>query len=128
MSTWSAAVRYGECDQQGVVFHAHYLAWADEASTAWFAAVGTPYADLRERGLDIVVKASALDWSAPARYGDVLDVDAACERVGRTSFDVAYAVRVGDRLCCAVRTTYVLVAADGRPVPVPDDLRAAWQG
>ena len=46
---------------------------------------------------------------------------------GATSFVVAYAVRVGDRLCCAVRTTYVLVGADGRPVPVPDDLRAAWQ-
>ena len=34
MSTWSSPVRYGECDQQGVVFNAHYLAWADEAMTS----------------------------------------------------------------------------------------------
>ena len=126
MSTWSSPVRYAECDQQGVVFNAHYLLYADEASTAWCASTGTTYASLRERGLDMVVKASTLEWSSPARYGDVVDVDAACERVGATSFTVAYAVRVGERLCCAVRTTYVLVGAEGRPVRVPDDLRAAW--
>ena len=126
MSTWSAPVRYGECDQQGVVFNAHYLAYADEASTAWCAATGVPYASLRARGLDLVVKASALEWSSPARYGDVVDVDAACERVGATSFTVAYRIAVGERLVCAVRTTYVLVDEHGRPVRVPDDLRRAW--
>ncbi len=126
MTTWSAPVRYGECDQQGIVFNAHYLAYADEASTAWLASTGTTYAALRERGLDMVVKASTLEWSSPARYGDVLDVDAVCERVGGTSFVVAYGVRVGERLCCAVRTTYVLVGGDGRPVRVPEDLRESW--
>ena len=30
---WSAPVRFVECDQQGVVFNAHYLTWADEAAT-----------------------------------------------------------------------------------------------
>lgn len=128
MSTWSAPVRYGECDQQGIVFNAHYLTYADEAATAWFAATGTTYAALRARGLDMVVKASTLEWFLSARYGDVVHVDAACERVGGTSFAVAYAVRVGERQCCAVRTTYVLVDADGRPTRVPDDLRAAWTG
>jgi len=28
---WSSPVRYVECDQQGIVFNAHYLTWADEA-------------------------------------------------------------------------------------------------
>jgi acyl-CoA thioester hydrolase len=31
MPAWSAPVRYAECDQQGVVFNANYLAYADEA-------------------------------------------------------------------------------------------------
>lgn len=126
MSTWSAPVRYAECDQQGVVFNAHYLAYADEAMTAVLDEAGTPYAQLYERGFDTSVVASELSWSSSARYGDVLDVDAVCERVGGTSFVVAYVVRVGERRCCAVRTTYVLVGADGRPVRVPDDLRERW--
>ena len=39
---WSSPVRYVECDQQGVVFNAHYLTWADEASYPWWAAHGLP--------------------------------------------------------------------------------------
>jgi acyl-CoA thioester hydrolase len=124
---WSAPVRYAECDQQGIVFNSHYLLWCDEAVTRWFAAGGSSYPELAERGLDTKVVSSTLDWSSSARYGDVVDVAARTDRIGRTSFTVAFDVRVGDRLCCAVRTTYVLVDAEGAPTPVPDDLRRAWE-
>ena len=127
-ATWSAPVRYSECDQQGIAFNSHYLAWADETMTAWCAATGHPYRQLLERGLDTRVVASSLEWSSSARWGDVVEVDAAAERIGRTSFVVAFDVHVGDRACCTVRTTYVMTDHDGRPVPVPDDLRAAWTG
>ena len=109
-----------------MVFNSHYLLYADEAATAWFGSTGTSYGDLLRRGLDTMVKASTLEWSSSARWGEVVDVDARCERVGRTSFVLALVVRVGDRTCCTVRTTYVLVDAQGRPTPVPADLRAAW--
>lgn len=125
-TVWSAPVRYAECDQQGVVFNAHYLLWCDEALTGWLAAAGTPYPDLLARGLDTTVVASALEWSAAARYGDTVEVDAHAERLGGSSFTVAFAVRVAQRVCCAVRTTYVLVGEDARPVRLPDDLRTAW--
>jgi acyl-CoA thioester hydrolase len=126
MTTWRAPVRYAECDQQGIVFNSHYLTWCDEAVTAWFEASGASYAELGQRGLDTKVVSSTLDWSSSARYGDAVEVRAGTERLGRTSFTVAFDVRVGERLCCAVRTTYVLVDDEGRPTPVPDDLRRAW--
>ena len=126
MPAWSAPVRYAECDQQGVVFNAHYLAYADEAVTHVLAGLGTPYAALLDRGLDTMVVASELAWTSSARWGDVVEVDGTVERVGRTSFVVAMTVSVGERLCCTVRTTYVLTDLDRVPVPVPDDVRAAW--
>lgn len=126
--TWTAAVRYAECDQQGIVFNGHYLTWCDEAATAWFAATGTSYPELLARGLDTRVVSSTLDWSSSAGWGDVVDVDVALERVGRTSFALVFDVLAGDRSCCRVRTTYVLVDEQGRPTPVPADLQAAWTG
>jgi acyl-CoA thioester hydrolase len=125
-AAWSAPVRYAECDQQGVVFNAHYLAYADEAVTHVLARQGPTYDELLARGLDTSVVATELQWSSPARWGDVVAVDGAVERVGRTSFVVAMTVSVAERLCCRVRTTYVLVDADRTPVPVPDDVRARW--
>jgi acyl-CoA thioester hydrolase len=119
--TWSAPVRFVECDQQGVVFNAHYLVWADEASNLWWASLGLPWDEIAARA-DPVVKASTLEWSSAARWGDTVTVEAESERVGRTSVTVRFTVRVGERVCCVVRTTYVGTAG-GASVPWPDDVR-----
>ena len=124
---WSSPVRYVECDQQGVVFNAHYLTWADEASNAWWAAHGLPWDELVARGVDPVVKASSLEWSSSARFGDTVTVDAETEKVGRTSATVRFTVRVGERLCCVVSTTYVCLTEAGK-VPWPDDVRTRITG
>ena len=126
MTAWSAPVRYAECDQQGVVFNAHYLAYADEAMIAVMARLGTPYSALQARGLDTAVVATELTWVAPARWGDVVQVDGEVERVGRTSFTVAFTISVRDQPCCRVRTSYVLTDQHRTPTAVPDDLREAW--
>jgi acyl-CoA thioester hydrolase len=126
VSAWSAPVRYAECDQQGVVFNAHYLMYADEAVVQVLAGSGVTYQELLGRGLDTSVVASELQWFSPARYGDVVDVDGQVERVGRTSFTVGFSIAVADRVCCRVRTTYVVVDGDRTPTPVPEDVRQAW--
>jgi len=122
---WSSAVRYVECDQQGVVFNAHYLTWADEASNAWWSSHGLPWDEVAAR-VDPVVKASTLDWTSSARWGDTVTVDGKTEKLGRTSVTVRYTIRVDDRVCCVVRNTYVATDA-GRPTPWPDDIRAALE-
>lgn len=119
MGNWSAPVRYAEVDGQGVVFNSHYLLYADEAMSAF----------CRSRGLDqlaeqVQLVTSTLTWTSGARWGEVLDVDVACVRIGRTSFTLNFDIRADDRSCCAVETVYVLVV-DGRPAAIPHDIRAA---
>ena len=69
------------------------------------------------------MKASSLEWSSSARWGDTVTVDAETERLGTTSVTVRYTIRVDDRVCCVVRNTYVAIT-DGRSTPWPDDVRA----
>jgi acyl-CoA thioester hydrolase len=121
---WSAPVRFVECDQQGVVFNAHYLVWADEAVNSWWTARGVPWEELTRRGLEYYVVASSLEWQSSARSGDTVEVDAELDKLGNTSLTVRFVIRVGDRVCCQVRTTYVCTA-DGKPTPWPDEIRAA---
>ena len=70
-----------------------------------------------------MASSSTLEWSSSARWGDTVIVDAETERVGTTSATVVFTVRVGERVCCVVRNTYVCVA-DGVATPWPDDVRA----
>jgi acyl-CoA thioester hydrolase len=119
-STWSAPVRYAEVDQQGVVFNSHYLLYCDEAMGAYCEQRG-----LREFVSLVRLVSSTLTWSGPAKWGDLLEVDVSCTRIGRTSATLAFDVRAGGRPCCAVETTYVYADDAGTPQPITEDVRAA---
>lgn len=108
---------------QGIVFNAHYLVWADEALTPWWVEQGIDWERFGAEGYQYVVVASTLEWTSSARHGDVVHVDADLEKLGRTSLTVRFTIRVGERLCCTVRTTYVCLTG-GTPTAWPEDLRA----
>ncbi len=116
--TWSAPVRFAEVDAQGIVFNSHYLLYCDEAVSAFFARHGLP-----DLAANIRLVASSLTWSGSARWGDVVDVDASCTRVGRTSFVIEFDLRAGGRTVCRVETTYVNTDRAGAPLPLPDEAR-----
>jgi acyl-CoA thioester hydrolase len=121
---WRA--RYSECDQQSVVFNAHYLTWFDDNMTElWRAAFGS-YASAVERGLEIVVAEAQLRFRASARFDDELELEVAVTHLGNTSILTEHAVlRGGERL---VEGALRHVAVDPRTlqkIPVPDWARAA---
>jgi acyl-CoA thioester hydrolase len=122
MPTWSAPVRFAEVDQQGVVFNAHFLLYCDEAMGAFCAE-----RDLLDFAANVRLVTSTLTWTRPARWGDLVEVDARCVRTGRTSVAIAFEIRANGRPCCAVETTYVNADADGRPLDLPDAVREALQ-
>jgi acyl-CoA thioester hydrolase len=105
-------VRYGECDPQGIVFNANYLMYFDVAFTElWRAGVG-PWQEMVERGVDAVVANANIDFRAPARFDDVLQLRAEVTRLGRTAITTQIDVmREGD-LLVAGRLRHVCVAAD----------------
>jgi acyl-CoA thioester hydrolase len=115
-------VRYLEVDQQGVVFNMWYLAYLDDAVTAFFAHGGLPYAALGDAGFDVQVVHTELDWVDSLRWGDPAAIDCRLARVGTTSFTLAFDVRVGERAVATASTVYVVIDTDGRPAPVPAKL------
>ncbi|HET6949238.1 MAG TPA: thioesterase family protein [Acidimicrobiales bacterium] len=116
-------VRYGEVDMQGHVFNAHYLAFVDDAFSAWLrAALG----DYQAAGFDMVVKAATLTWHGGAGFDDLLAIDVAVGRWGTTSFDLTYEGSVGERPVFSAVLTYVSVTpGTTNPAPVPPAVRAA---
>jgi len=123
---YRATVRYLEVDQQGVVFNAWYLAYLDEAMTAYLILRGVPYPALTGSGVDVQLVHTELDWRGAARFGDELAVDVRADALGRTSFRLAFEIRRGDEVIVTARTVYVVVAVDGSGKrELPDFLRAA---
>ena len=85
-------VRWAECDQQGVVFYANYLAYFDIAITElWRAALGS-YDGMIEAGTDMVVAEATIRYRSAARFDDELDLLATITRLGTTSVTTALSI------------------------------------
>src|SRR5690349_23738508 len=122
-------VRYGECDAQKVVFNARYAEYVDLATSEFLRALGYG-AQLISGELDFQLVKQTVEWKAPARFDQVLELSIAAARLGTTSFTMATDFRVAgdDRVIVSVETVYVLVDARTlTKLPLPDALRCALQ-
>lgn len=103
-------VRYGECDQQGVVFNAHYLAYMDDATEVWIRGFSQS-GDYREFGWEWMVVRAAIDWQGSARSTDILTVEVGIVRYGETSFDFGFIGSVANGIVFKARSVCVSVRA-----------------
>jgi acyl-CoA thioester hydrolase len=121
-------VRYSECDQQGVVFNAHYLSFYDVALTElWRAAIG-PYTDVVETGYDLVVAEARIRFREGARFDELLDVRMPVVKLGVTSMIVRPEFRVDDRLIADGEVRHVFIDPPTKSKKeIPPDVRLALE-
>ena len=85
---WSIRVYYEDTDAGGVVFYANYLKFFERARTEWLRAAGIEQSQLvKTDEVMFVVKSTALDYHAPARLDDELNLTVIVENVGRVAVD-----------------------------------------
>ena len=123
--THQLRVRFNECDQQGVVFNANHLVYADVAcNELWRDELGG-YHEFLERGLDVVVAEANLRYLAGARFDELLDIVVTVPHLGTTSFSLRSSITRADEPVADVVVRYVCVTAGdgGGKAPVPADLR-----
>jgi acyl-CoA thioester hydrolase len=126
--THELRVRWHECDPQGIVFNAHYVAFFDITLTElWRVAFdGASYAAMiRDFGVDMVVGEIGVRFFASARFDDVLGIEARITRLGTTGMTTEMTVRRGEETLVEGTLRHVFV--DPRTMaktPIPEGVRA----
>ncbi len=118
-----ARVWFSDTDAQGVVYYGRYLPYFDHARTEYHRHLGGLEG---LQGAEFVMRASHVDYLAPARFDDLLEGFVRISRIGRTSVTYDYAAYrlPDDALMVQATQTLVLVdLATRRPTPVPDSFR-----
>ena len=119
--TVTTRVRYGETDQMGVVYHAHYLAYFEMARTELLRSAGLAYSEMERRGIFLVVTEASCRYRSPARYDEVLQVRARVAGRGKASVRFEYDIRAEDgRLVAEGHTELASVDGRKRPTRLPD--------
>jgi acyl-CoA thioester hydrolase len=115
--------RYIDCDAQRVMHNANYLAYVDDAVDCF---VRQRLGSFEELGFDFMVKRAVVEWQAPARMHDEIDVDVSVSRWGTTSFDIeCVGTRDGSPVFTAVTVNVSTTPGAPVAVPVPEVVRRA---
>jgi len=120
-------VRYSETDPQGVVHNANYLMYFDTTITEYFRALGyDQQADAKRTGVDFHVVKSLIEYKAPVRFDQEIDVGARVARIGNSSlvFELAILPKDGADALVTGEIVWVYTSQQThRPVPIPASIR-----
>ena len=122
-------IYWEDTDAGGVVYHAQYLAFLERARTEWLRALGYGQDLLRvEHGLVFAVRAMRIDFRAPARLDDALDVSVALRQCRHASLVIAQDIRRDGRLLLDAEVKVAALDAEGfRPRGIPETLHQELQ-
>jgi acyl-CoA thioester hydrolase len=115
--------RFAETDAMGVIHHAAYLPYLEEARVEYLRSIEHPYGAVRSgRGddsRDFPVLEVALRYRKPLRFDEEVGVALVIGGVTGTTFQIAYLVSVGGEARATAVTVHGCVDRRGRPARLP---------
>jgi acyl-CoA thioester hydrolase len=124
----SIRVYYEDTDAGGIVYHAAYLEFAERARTEMLRCLGFDHGTLRARyGVVFTVRRCLVDYHAPARLDDLLEVQTRIARLGGASLDLDQRVLHERRLLARLGLRLALLGTAMRVARLPRQLTAALE-
>ncbi len=146
--TTQKLIRFHHCDPAGIVFYPRYYGLLHEAQEDWLAHIGFPEHTLIASGVGVPIVNMQTDFLGMSRYGDEVRIDVDLWKLGNSSLGMRYCLyseeanKYQDSSAAwlenmpakprqvRLRAKSVVVYSQvpgGKPVRIPDDLRAAMQ-
>jgi acyl-CoA thioester hydrolase len=121
-------VYYEHTDAAGIVYHAAYLEFAERARTEMLRCLGLDHTGLRARfGLAFTVRSCAIEYRAPARLDDLLEIETRVVRLGGASIDLEQRVLREAQLLARLDVRLALLGTDLRVARLPRPLIGAFE-
>ena len=122
-------VYFEDTDAAGIVYYANYLRMAERARTEMMRLLGADHAGMvRNDKLVLAVRECAIEYLAPARLDDVLEIRSGLVEIGGASLRARQTVRRGDDVVARIGLRLACVTEAGRPARFPARLRSALSG
>jgi acyl-CoA thioester hydrolase len=122
-------VYYEDTDFSGLVYHASYLRFMERGRSEFLRAAGAPHQAMlgAEPPLFWVVRRMAVDFAKPARVDEALNVRTRALELAGARLRLDQAVCRAADILVKAEVEVCVVASDGRPRRVPEDVRRKLQ-
>ncbi len=112
-------VRFAETDAMGIVHHAAYLPYLEEARIAFLRAIDHPYQSIRDAGVDFTTLEAFVRYVRPLRFDDVVAVHVLVGAVTRATFQAGYLLTIDGVAHATAVTVHGCVTPEGKPARLP---------
>ena len=100
---------------QAIVFNGHYLNYFDVAFTEYWRATGLPNVVAQAaEGKELFARKASVEYMAPARFDDELDIGVRCASMGRTSLQFLVEIFHGEAHLISGELVYVYADTEKR--------------
>lgn len=121
---FSVRVYYEDTDAAGIVYYANYLHFAERARTELLRSLGFARTD-QTHGVAFAVRSCAVDYFAPARLDDGLDIETQLINLQGASLEVVQTIRRDGKMLVHLTVRMACMDGDGKVVRMPTELRDA---
>jgi len=112
-------VRYAETDRMGLLHHANYLVYFEQARTELLRSSGAAYKEMEDQGFFLVIARIEIKYKSPAHYDDVLTIRTTVVRTTPIRIEHKYEVFRAGMLICEGATTLACVDRAGKLQAMP---------
>ncbi|MCP3672292.1 MAG: tol-pal system-associated acyl-CoA thioesterase [Gammaproteobacteria bacterium] len=123
---WPIRVYYEDTDSGGVVYYANYLKFMERARTEWLRYLGFEQDLLaKQEGIIFAVRRAEIEFIAPARFNDALEVRVGIAELKRASMIFRHEIinpSSGTALCSGIAQIACIDATKLRPRPIPESI------
>ena len=125
---WEATVRYYELDPQGVMHNANYVAFFDQATTAYFKHVNYDYlSDIKETKKDFHTVQVLVQYNKPLYFDQYIEIGVKIKEIGNSSMTwiMGMFLKETGELVSSCEAVHVYTdQTTMKPTPITDELKA----
>ena len=124
MKPYIHRVQYYETDMMGIVHHANYIRWMEEARIDLLDQLGFPYDVMERKGVQSPVRAVQCQYKRPCTFGDVIEIHAIVKGFNGVVMTIGYDMhRQGSaETLCSGQSEHVFLNREGRFVRMKRDM------
>lgn len=95
--------QYYETDQMGIIHHANYIHWMEEARVDFMEQVGFGYDRAVKEGIDFALLGLSCEYKSMVSFGDTVNIEVSISALTVTKMTVHY--QITDAVTGKLRTT-----------------------
>lgn len=122
MKPYLHRVQYYETDMMGIVHHANYIHWMEEARIDFLDHLGFPYVEMEARGVVSPVRSLNCAYRKPCTFGDEIAVEVGVTAFNGVVLTIGYTMRRGDDIICTAASEHVFLNKTGGFVRLRRDM------